>query len=245
MTPSKLFYRRLTVNWKYNYSVWKTTIDWTIALYLVLPTLILGINQYIKWWKIPPQWLSLLPIDIILISCYFFAWTGSIRIFLEEADQIFLLNQKIWLKQIRKLSLAYSVFVYMLSNILFFILLAPFLLQHYHFSLSRLGNLFFLTLLLRLFFGLIKQLLTVRYYGWIKFILLRGSMVLGSLLFVNVISDILNNSTASLIAMLFLIIASIVLIMIRINDVSSFLADVAANVKKKLSHCARKILSHF
>lgn len=236
MTPRKLFLKRLTADWRFKYGIWKTTIDWTVALYIVLPALAFGIHQYLLWWEMPLSWLYLVPRELFFAICYLFAWSGSLRIFLEEADQIFLLHQKKWLKLIIKQGLIYSFSIYFLFSIVFFILLAPFLLQHYHFSHTYFISLFLITLLLKIFLGLVKQFLTLRYNGWKKFIMMRGILVLGSVLFMGIISNVLNNYTASFITMLFLAIFSIILTVIRINLTGSFLADVAQEQSQKLKY---------
>lgn len=236
MTPSKLFFKRLTVDWKYKYSVWKTTIDWTVALYIVLPALVLGIDRYLQWWKISPLWLNLLPKEFFFIICYLFAWSSSLRIFWEEGDQIFLLNQKKWLQQIMKYGLMYSFSLYFLFSILFFGLLAPFLLQYYQFSYPNFVSLFLITFILKIFFGLVKQLLTLRYYGWRQFVFFKGILVLSSILFISVISNVLSNSIVSSVTLLFLLIVLSRLMVIRLNFTRNFLADVAREQSQRLKY---------
>ena len=45
MSPGKLFAKRLFAELKFQFSIWRTTIDWTVALYIVLPAIALGINN--------------------------------------------------------------------------------------------------------------------------------------------------------------------------------------------------------
>lgn len=236
MSPNKLFIRRLTTDWKYKYGVWKTTVDWTVALYIVIPALILGIDQYLQWWKVPLFWVNQVPINILLVVCYLFAWAGSPRIFLEEGDQLFLLNRTKWLKQIIKQGLIYSFLLNSLFSMFFFVLLAPLLMKHYQISSAYFACLFFITLFLKIFLGLAKQLLNLRYYGWKEFIVVKGLLITGSFVFIRIIPYSLNNYIVAIITMLVLIMFSLILTLIRINFLSHFLADVAREQKQRLKY---------
>lgn len=236
MSPSKLFSKRLSAELKFQFSIWRTTIDWTVALYIVLPAIALGINQYLLWWKNTPRWLNVLPPDLLFAICFLFAWSGSIRIFLQEADQLFLLNQKYWLKKIMKYGLIYSSFLYFILSVFFFLFLAPFILQHYQFSPIQIFILFSITFLSKVFLGLIKQLLSIRFHGWRQFVSIRGMMVLGSLLFITVIPKILNNPIMFLATILLLFIAIGMLSMKRLKYKGSFFVDVAREQSEKLKY---------
>lgn len=48
ITPAKLFKKRIVSDWKFQYKVWRMAIDWTVALYIVIPAIILGIYQCSK-----------------------------------------------------------------------------------------------------------------------------------------------------------------------------------------------------
>jgi ABC-2 type transport system permease protein len=236
MSPGKLFSKRLSAELKFQFSIWRTTIDWTVALYIVLPAIALGINQYLLWWENTPRWLNLLPVDLLFATCFLFAWSGSIRIFLQEADQLFLLNQKHWLKKIMKYGLVYSSSLYFILSAFFFLFLAPFILQHYQFSQIQLFLLFSSTFLSKVFLGLAKQLLSIRFYGWQQFIVIRGIMVLGSFLFIALIPHILNNSIIYSVTILLLFIASGLLSIKRLNYQGSFFVDVAREQSEKLKY---------
>lgn len=236
MSPSKLFAKRLSAELKFQFSIWRTTIDWTVALYIVLPAIALGIDQYLSWWIGPPHWLNILPVDLLFAICFLFAWSGTIRLFLQEADQLFLLNQKQWLKKIMKYGLIYSFSADFLLGGFFFAFLAPFILQHYQFSQIQVFILFSITFLSKVFLGLAKQLLSLGFYCWQQFVVIRGILVLGSLLFVILIPRILNNFIMFLAAILLLIIASGMLSMKRLNYKGGFFADVAREQSEKMKY---------
>lgn len=100
ITPTQLFFRRVGSDWRYQYGVWKTAVDWTVALYIVIPAVLIGLNGYALLWKNQYGWMEGVPFSWLLISLYLFAWSGRIRTFMEEGDQLFLLQRKGWVRRI-------------------------------------------------------------------------------------------------------------------------------------------------
>lgn len=166
MTATGLFFRRIVSDWKYQYQVWRTAVDWIVALYIVIPFTAIFINLYLSWWRRPPEWLVNIPLNVLLGIILVFAWLGTIRIFLEEADQLFLLQCKDWISRIVKYSLGYSVSCNLVVSSLLLIILAPFLLLHYGFSLLGVVWLAVFVFVFKNCMGLAKQLVELRFKGW-------------------------------------------------------------------------------
>jgi ABC-2 type transport system permease protein len=202
----------------------------------MITAIALGIEQYLAWWKNPPHWLNLLPASLLFAACFLFAWAGTTWIFLQEGDQLFLFNQKHWLKKIMWYGLIYSFARDLLLSLFFVLLLAPFLLVHYQFLLIQLIVLFSLTFLTKILLGLAKQLLTLRFQGWRQFLAVRGILLVGSLLFITLVPSILNNLTMYVISILFFFIASGTLSVQRLNYRGSFYIDVAREQSERLKY---------
>lgn len=49
MTGRALFFQRLFHYWRYQWKVFQTVIDWTVALYIVLPAAAFAVYQYADW----------------------------------------------------------------------------------------------------------------------------------------------------------------------------------------------------
>lgn len=171
-TPNKLFLNRLAAEIKFQYGVWRTAIDWTVALYFVLPTIYVAIREYLQWWQIRPEWVKFIPFLSLVSVLYIFSWTGRIRIFIEEADQLFLWQNQKWVSRINGLSLGYSIVGNFISTVLFFIGLAPLLLW-YRLSWPAIVGLAFFTALYRNILGIINRLLALHFKGWLRK-LIRG-----------------------------------------------------------------------
>lgn len=168
MTVTKLFLKRISSDWKYQYQVWKTAVDWIVALYIVIPFFTIFINFYLSWWRKAPEWLAYIPLNAILGIILVFAWSGTIRIFVEDADQLFLLQRKAWIRRIYKYSLGYSVINTLMVTVLLLIILAPFLLLHYGFTQINIIWLTVLIFVLKNCMGLAKQLVEFRFQSWVQ-----------------------------------------------------------------------------
>jgi len=167
MSPTgKLFVHRVLKEWKFQFSVWKTAVDWLVALYLVVPALFIIIKQSFDWWQAPPAWLSFLPFSSAASLLFLFIVLGNIRLFVEEADQLFLLQARSWQKRITTLSLGYSLVMNLMTTFLLFLYLAPIFLLHYRLSWLQLVIWAMFCMLLKSVTGLSKQLVGLRYRGW-------------------------------------------------------------------------------
>ena len=166
ITVTRLFFRRIVSDWKYQYQVGKTAVDWIVALYIVIPFSAIFINYYLSWWRKAPEWLAYIPLNALLGILLVFAWSGTIRIYLEDADQLFLLQCKAWIDRIVKYSLGYSVIYNLVVTSLLLIILAPFLMLHYGFALIGVVWLTVFVFVLKNCMGLAKQLVELRFKGW-------------------------------------------------------------------------------
>lgn len=166
MTVTGLFFRRLVSEGRYQYQIWKTAVDWIVALYIVIPFFAIFINFYLSWWRKAPGWLDYIPLNALLVIILVFAWSGTTRIFLEDADQLFLLQRKAWISRIIKYSLGYSVIYNLVATSLLLIILAPFLWLHYGFSPAGIILLTVFVFVVKNCLGLAKQLVELRFKGW-------------------------------------------------------------------------------
>ena len=166
ITVTRLFVRRIISDWKYQYQVWKTAVDWIVALYIVIPFFAIFMNYYLSWWRRAPEWLAYIPFNALLAIILLFAWSGMIRIFVEDADQLFLLQCNAWISRIMTYSLGYSIIYNFVMTSILLIILAPFLLLYYGFSSIGVVWLTVFVFVLKNCMGLAKQLVELRFKGW-------------------------------------------------------------------------------
>ncbi|AWQ14390.1 ABC transporter permease [Bacillus velezensis] len=114
MTGRALFFQRLFHYWRYQWKVFQTVIDWTVALYIVLPAAAFAVYQYADWLNgrgllngaagvLGWGWLYVFS---ALLLC-----TGFIHTFLLEADHVFLVHAKHLMQKLKRYALLYSMFL--------------------------------------------------------------------------------------------------------------------------------------
>ncbi len=237
ITPQQLFARRLASEWRFQYNAWRPVIDWTVALYFVLPAIAVGVYSYIMLWRQPPAWLGLIPLDWLAAVAFCFAWSGTIRILVSEADQLFLLQRWDWIERITGLSLCYSAAVNLIASLLLFVLLAPVLYLH-HLSWAQTGLFMAIAFLLRIDLNLIKHRITAQWSGWKLFLLKRALFLALGIPFVWDIGLILNQLGIALAVITLLLLLSVVLIAARIKQRGTFLSDVAQESGARLRYAS-------
>jgi ABC-2 type transport system permease protein len=238
MKPIQLFFKRLLSEWKLIYNTWSTVINWTLALYIIIPGLIIAVVSYIHLWNQPPAWVFELPLYIPLQLIYLYTWTGTIRLFLDEADQLFLLQKRDWIRKIMDLGMIYSAVCSLLITLLLFFILAPFLLLVYELSTKQILLLFALSFLLKMTIGFIKQLISLRLKSWQAKTILIIILVLIQPLFVIGTPLLIVNSLLCFTCCALLILTLLLLIKIRFEIKGTFLEDITLENKERVKHAA-------
>jgi ABC-2 type transport system permease protein len=166
LTPAKLFLKRLAAHGKFQWSVFRLVVDWIIALYFIVPALIFAGFQYHSWWSSAPVWIERVPYSLIVLVLYGVATMGTVRLFVEEADQLFLLQHPRWITRLKKLGMAYSFLFHLMLSAAIIALLAPLLLVHYLLTPGQLVMLFLYILVFCNLSAFLKHFLLLRYVGW-------------------------------------------------------------------------------
>jgi ABC-2 type transport system permease protein len=142
MTSSKLLFKRLSAEWKYQYSVIKSIADWTIILYLVIPGAVISFFIYRSWWIDMPDWILSVPAALLFLPGYIASWGGNYRTFIQEADKVFLIKNRQLYFALKKGAFFYSLAAGACQAAFIAILLLPFLMGHYGFTVSHAASYF-------------------------------------------------------------------------------------------------------
>lgn len=179
-------FRRLFDYYKYQFKVLHAVIDWTVALYIVLPAIAFVIYQYIDLMNgrgLLYEWSEVAEWRWLYAVCGLIMFTGSIRTFLMEADKVFLLQKKEIIYQLKRYALLYSFLVTMAKWLLLFFIVLPLISHSVHITFAETTALLCYLFGLHIFFLSLKQdrIRKPRSISrWIGDILVRAILFAGS-----------------------------------------------------------------
>ncbi|MDF2922642.1 MAG: hypothetical protein K0R57_1556 [Paenibacillaceae bacterium] len=176
LTPQRVALGRIRNNAAFQYRAWKMAVDWVIALYVVVPGLIFLGYQYASWWREAPVWLEAVPYLLFRSYLFIAAVTGTIRYFVDDADQLFLIQRGSWFKRMIATGMTYSLVSQALGLALIGLVLFPLLRNGYGISGQETVFLFLITFLMKIYLMLGKQQLELRLSGW-KSIIVRALLM--------------------------------------------------------------------
>ncbi len=233
MTVPKLFWQRLASDWKYQYEAWKTAVDWVVALYIVIPFLGIFIYEYLGWWREMPSWLIYVNLNAFLGIVFMFTWLGTTRIFLEEADQLFLLQKKAWIHQLIKLCLGYTIGYNVLISTFLFLILAPFLL-HYGVSPREIVWMTLFTIVFKTCMGIAKQFVELRFMGWIQNLVRTVLLIMAGVYWRQSVYYLMSHSVLYYVSLIVLSGVLVLLLFRRVTLRGTFFLDVVREKNARL-----------
>ncbi|PRO66312.1 ABC transporter permease [Alkalicoccus urumqiensis] len=104
--------RRIVQEWAYHLSVWRLVIDWTVALYLVVPAAVIGGWHY--WQFVEGQmshWFSVLPPERAVFLWIAVIHSGTFRWLVMDADLLFHRRFDEPWEALQKTGIRYSLFL--------------------------------------------------------------------------------------------------------------------------------------
>ncbi|WNQ12038.1 ABC transporter permease [Paenibacillus aurantius] len=131
VTINRLFARRVRSYWVYQAKALATVMDWTVALYIVVPALLFAGYQYSRWWMEAPGWLAWVPLPLWYAGLFLLVLTGKVRYYVEAGDQLFLRQGTNWVRKLMARGMLYSLGAFVLRNGAALALLAPLLIKGY------------------------------------------------------------------------------------------------------------------
>ncbi|MCD8511942.1 MAG: ABC transporter permease [Bacillus sp. (in: Bacteria)] len=178
----ELFLFRLKKEWKYQYGVWKTAVDWVVWLYILIPVLAIVGYQYYLLWQGVAQWVDIFPPFLYWFNFFFLTRMGTIRLFLQEGDLLFLRRKSAWMHRLMTIGLVYSLIRNLVILAASTILLFPILVNYLGASIFEVIIVAGFVFLLQLFVQVSQQLLAIRFRRWkhvgVNFLFLVGTFLL-------------------------------------------------------------------
>ncbi|MCY9593451.1 ABC transporter permease [Paenibacillus chitinolyticus] len=234
MTPAKLFKRRLLDDWTYQYRILRTAVDWTVAVYLIVPALIFASIYYSAWLRTPPEWFGYIPASLVAVFLYLFAWSGTVRFFIEEADQLFLVRSEGWMPAIKRRGLLYSLALQALTTALLAGALLPLLRAEGSGGALKLAALFLAVYAAKVNLGLLRQLAALAWAGWKRVAVSIALFAAGFLIYWACVQLILADTAAGYLAGPLLLAAAVPLGRRRLRAAGAFHADVQREREARL-----------
>ncbi|WP_066057480.1 ABC transporter permease [Robertmurraya korlensis] len=195
MNGFSLFSTRILREWKFQYGVIKSVADWTILLYIILPSIAIGVGMYRSWWMEVPNWIVPIPVELVFLVGYVFTWFGNYRTFIEEADKVFLIKNKHLFLRMKIWSYFLTVITQTVSLLLLLCVLLPFLIVHFELKLENILVYFFYLLHFKILLMYGKQQLSRIKQKYIGLLFLFFVFVIGSWITQLVIWAVTNYAT--------------------------------------------------
>ncbi|WP_226654459.1 ABC transporter permease [Guptibacillus hwajinpoensis] len=137
MTGLQVLRKRVSDDRRYKIRDLRTALDWTVWLYILLPALVIGIAYYRSWWVTAPDWLAGVPEQAAVFPLFVIATAWSFRIYTEEADQVYLLQNVSLSQGLKKWGIAHSLGKGVIMTVLGIGFILPLLVTGWGWSLER------------------------------------------------------------------------------------------------------------
>jgi ABC-2 type transport system permease protein len=144
----RLFYKRVWHEWRQKGKTARSIIDWTIALYVVIPAAVFAGMYYSSLWKTAPKWVTYVPLYVSFTCLFFLTSLGSVRSFLEQGDSLFLIQYPHIMRAIIVRGIWYTCVKGILVNGIAFLYSLPILITGYGLTVVQAVILFLLLVLM-------------------------------------------------------------------------------------------------
>ncbi|MFD0716586.1 ABC transporter permease [Paenibacillus sp. GCM10027626] len=232
-TPGKLFWRRLFRFWKEQWAVWRTALDWTVWVYILLPALWIGGGLYLELWQTQPAWMKSLPLWVGERLPLILILRGQLRTFAEEADVLFLLQKPQWRGGIIRRGALYTLLTNGIAAALLFVLLLPFLVVVHHMPYEQIAGLFLIAWVWSAMGAVIRNLIDGLYRGWRKAMWKTIAMAILAatylLLVIKLEAHLLR--TASIVCLALIMLAILMRIKLRAHETFEADVEIEKNVR--------------
>ncbi|MGP4060422.1 ABC transporter permease [Halobacillus sp. H74] len=156
---------RIVNSYKRIYNIWKYTVDKTVWVYIIFPLIIFLLYHYYELWNSSAAWPFLLNDFLVIMVSFIFIWAGHMKVYVEEGDQLLLLQSK---RHIRSLFLLSHIHLFLKSFfmcMLFLIILLPIFTQYLTLPLKEIILWFCYLLILGLCSTVLKYKTYQRFQG--------------------------------------------------------------------------------
>ncbi|MEK3887639.1 ABC transporter permease [Bacillus sp. FSL K6-3431] len=237
MNSQSLLFARLRQNWKFQYGLFKAVVDWTVMLYLVIPSIVIGGAIYRSWWHDIPGWFEGIPYELLFILFFFMLWSGHFHTYVREADGIFLMKNERLLLGLKQGGIIYSYIIELLIAAALAIVIAPFWLNHFYMSKASLILFAFLWVSLKWLLMAVKGRMNIHIRGWRHLLNSLPMFIIAIIIWVVSYQAFFNGYIFGMVGIIILnMIISFIFIKKRFTTVRTFEQDLAIDELEKTKH---------
>jgi predicted ABC-type exoprotein transport system permease subunit len=133
-----LFLQRVQEEWKFQLDVFRSVLDWSVLVYLVVPLLIVFSFIYWSMWQtIDLYWDESIPFILLIGLLLLLLMRGNFRTFVYEADILFLLRHSSVFYSLKRWSFHYSLLQLTATTVFLVLLVLPILMNAYGYELKE------------------------------------------------------------------------------------------------------------
>ncbi|MFJ7951870.1 ABC transporter permease [Lysinibacillus sp. NPDC096418] len=123
---SNLFHARRKIERRNNFKLIASIVDWTVALYIVIPGAIIGFFLYKDFATyVETLWVSQVPLVFWIVLLLLFTGMPTIRTYLQRADRLFLIQNSKQMIQLKRAGFTWTLTKHLCRIGVYLALLAP------------------------------------------------------------------------------------------------------------------------
>lgn len=135
-----------------NIKLLASIVDWTVALYMVLPGVIIGFFLYKDFaTHVQTLWVAHVPLIMWIVLLFFVTRMPTIRTYLQRADRLFLIQDSKQMIQLKQAGFTWTLTKHLCRIVVYLALLAPIFIKVHHLTIP--DFLLYLLLLFTTSFG--------------------------------------------------------------------------------------------
>ncbi|MFB9274970.1 ABC transporter permease [Cohnella cellulosilytica] len=165
-TPARLFAERAAAFWKAIWGCWRTVLDWTVCLYILLPGIFIAVGTYRDFMRDPPAVLAEFPLYPILLFLTLLQLAGKYRTFAEAGDGLFLYRNSGWRRGFGRMGFVYGGASRLLVSFAAAAALSPILLPVFGLSAASLAALAVYYAAAGLLWTMLRDRIALSWRGW-------------------------------------------------------------------------------
>jgi ABC-2 type transport system permease protein len=170
-TQGRLLHTRIKRFWIDQYRVWRTALDWTVWVYFIVPGLWIGGGTYREMWLDPPDWLLALPELAVLVIPVLYLFIGRLRVFLEDADMLFLTQKQDWIRRLIAGGAIYTLVMQLFTATLLFSVMLLWFVKGLGLSAAAIVAWAVFTVCCKSAVTIQQHLIEARWRGWRRWLL--------------------------------------------------------------------------